>query len=135
MLKIYAELLCFIDSNFVVGVGQSVALYRNILAAAYLLDVPFHNDVAVFFVQLNGVAGTVRLLTGNERAAGASNGSSTSVLLMELFIMGYASSAIGFMVGWSPFFLGLSYSQTVVSLRPAYHTCFPDFFQPNRTGS
>lgn len=35
--------------------------------------------------------------------------------------MGYANRGIGFIVGWSPFFLGLSNSQMVDSLRPVYH--------------
>ena len=62
-------------------------------------------------------------------------GSSTTEFAILELPMGYASSGIGFMVGWSPFFLGLSNSQMVVSFLPVYHWCFPFFFQPYSTGS
>ena len=63
------------------------------------------------------------------------NGSRTIQLLMLEFFMGYATSGMGFIVGWSPFFFGLSNSHIVVCLRSEYHRCLPFFFQPNRHGS
>ena len=62
-------------------------------------------------------------------------GSSTMQLVRLELRIGYATRATGFMVGWSLFFLGFSNSHMVVCLRSAYQLCFPDFFQPKRTGS
>ena len=63
------------------------------------------------------------------------NGSSTIQFATLEFFIGYAISGTGFIVGWSPFFFGLSNSQIVVCFLSEYHLCLPFFFQPNRTGS
>src|SRR5699024_12760127 len=63
------------------------------------------------------------------------NASRTTEFAMLELPMGYASRGSGFMVGWSPSFLGLSNSQMVVSFLPVYHWCLPFFFQPYSTGS
>ena len=47
-----------------------------------------------------------------------------------LFLMGYASSGIGFMVGWSADFFGLSKFQIVDCFLSANHLCFPLGSQP-----
>ena len=58
------------------------------------------------------------------------NRSITTALGALLFLMGYASSGIGFMVGWSALFLGLSKFQMVDCFRSANHLCFPLGSQP-----
>ena len=63
------------------------------------------------------------------------NRSSTMLLGAELFLMGYASSGMGFIVGCSLLRLGLSKFQMVDCLRSANQRCFPLGSQPNSTGS
>lgn len=61
--------------------------------------------------------------------------SSTMALGAELFLMGYARSGSGFMVGCSLLWVGRSYFQTVVCLRSENHLCLPLGSQPYSTGS
>ena len=63
------------------------------------------------------------------------NRSSTMLLGAELFLMGYASSGMGFIVRCSLLRLGLSKFQMVDCLRSANQRCFPLGSQPNSTGS
>src|SRR5699024_7329453 len=63
------------------------------------------------------------------------NRSMTTPLGAELFLMGYASSGMGFIVGcWTDLF-GLSKFQMVDCFRSANHLCLPLGSQPNNTGS
>ena len=52
-------------------VGQAVPLNRDTIRRANLFDVPFHNDIAELLVQFNGIANTVGLFAGDQRAARA----------------------------------------------------------------
>ena len=87
-------------SYFVEAESHAVTLHRHTIRGADLFDVSLHDDVAELLVQLHGIADAIRLLTGNQCVLPEPpKGSRTTALLMEEFMIGYAKSAIGFMVG------------------------------------
>src|SRR5699024_3491574 len=59
-----------VPGNLVIAVGQTGPLEGYIVRFAHLLDVPLHDDIAELFVQFDGAADAVGLLTGDEGAAG-----------------------------------------------------------------
>ena len=74
--------------------------HRHAISGADLFDVAPHDDVAEFLVQLHGIADATGLFAGNEgRARTAEKGSRTRQPVMVEFMIGYDTSAIGFIVG------------------------------------
>ena len=61
-------------SYFVEAESHAVTLHRHTIRGADLFDVSLHDDVAELLVQLHGIADAIRLLTGNQCAAGTAEG-------------------------------------------------------------
>ena len=61
-------------SYFVEAESYAVTLHRHVFRGADLFDVSLYDDVAELLIQLHGIADTIRLLTGNQGAAGAAEG-------------------------------------------------------------
>ena len=82
------DIFRIVPDHLFIAVGQAVPLEGYTVRFAHLLDVPLHNDIAELFVQFDGAADAVGLLTGDEGAAGTAEGVQHMALLMEEFRIG-----------------------------------------------
>ena len=68
--------------DFIIGIGQAITDDGDLCRGTDLLNVALDDDIAELFIQLDGMADTTGLFTGDKRAAG------TRELVMLEFIIG-----------------------------------------------
>ena len=71
----------------------------DIFICSNLLNVTLHNNITVLFIQLDGIANSIGLLTGNQRRARTSKRIKHDAIGKAGVHNGVAIRAMGFMVG------------------------------------
>mgnify|MGYP000208266068 CR=1 FL=1 len=56
--------------DFIIGIGQAITDDGDLCRGTDLLNVALDDDIAELFIQLDGMADTAGLFTGDKRAAG-----------------------------------------------------------------